>query len=253
MSSKKRNVYAAEQRSQESARQHADRDDLSRCSLRIKTFTPGMTDLFHLRDSDRGRPITEIVTRLNYDDLRREVGKVLRTLSVIEHEVQIAEDGTSFIMRIRPYRTVDNVIDGVVITFVDITERKRYEEDRARLAAIVDSSQDAIIGHAFDGLITSWNAGAERVFGFTADEAIGKAPRHTASAGSGRRHAQVLERLKRGERVEHFEIDRLRKDGKLIDVSLTISPINAGSGRMIEPRPSRGSSPSESWPKIIRV
>jgi len=201
-------------------------------SLRIKTFTPGMTDLFHLRDSDRGRPITEIVTRLNYDDLRREVGKVLRTLSVIEHEVQIAEDGTSFIMRIRPYRTVDNVIDGVVITFVDITERKRYEEDRARLAAIVDSSQDAIIGHAFDGLITSWNAGAERIFGFTADEAIGKPLAILMPQDQADDMPQVLERLKRGERVEHFEINRVRKDGKLIDVSLTISPINAGSGRM---------------------
>ena len=60
--------------------------------LRIKNFTPAMTDLFHLRDSDRGRPITEIVTRMNYADLRRDVAKVLRTLTVVEHEVQIAED-----------------------------------------------------------------------------------------------------------------------------------------------------------------
>jgi two-component system CheB/CheR fusion protein len=136
--------------------------------LRIKSFTPGLADLFHVRDSDRGRPITEIVTRLNYADLRSDVTKVLRVLSVAEREVRIAEDETTFIMRIRPYRTVDNVIDGVVITFVDITERKRNEEATARLAAIVSSSQDAVIGHAFDGLITSWNAGAERIFGFTA-------------------------------------------------------------------------------------
>ncbi len=142
--------------------------------LRIKNFTPAMTDLFHLRDSDRGRPITEIVTRMHYADLRRDVAKVLRTLTVIEHEVRIAEDETVFIMRIRPYRSVDNVIDGVVITFIDISERKRREEAQARLAAIVESSQDAIIGHAFDGAITSWNSGAEAIFGYTAAEAIGK-------------------------------------------------------------------------------
>src|SRR5206468_3053004 len=162
---------------------------------------------------DRGRPLTEIVARLNYADLRRDVAKVLRTLSVVEREVQIAENGTSFIMRIRPYRTVDNVIDGVVITFVDITERKRHEEARARLAAIIDSSQDAIIGHAFDGLITSWNAGAERIFGFTADEAIGKPLSILLPKNQADEVPQVLEKLKRGERVEHFEISQIRKDG----------------------------------------
>src|SRR3546814_356087 len=77
--------------------------------LRIKSFTPAMTDIFHLRDGDRGRPITEIVARLTYGDLKRDVKKVLRTLSVIEQEVRIPHDGATFIMRIRPYRTVDNV------------------------------------------------------------------------------------------------------------------------------------------------
>ena len=200
--------------------------------LRIKSFTPGMTDLFHLRDSDRGRPITEIVTRISYEDLRRDVTKVLRTLSVVENEVQLSEDEATFIMRIRPYRTVDNVIDGVVITFMDITQRKRHEEDRARLAAIIDSTQDAVIGHSFDGLITSWNSGAEKIFGFTADEAIGKPLSILLPQDQADEMPQVLKTLQRGERIEHFEINRMRKDGKQIDVSLTISPIRAGSGRM---------------------
>ena len=98
--------------------------------LHIKNFTPAMTDLIHLRDSDRGRPITEIVTRMHYADLRRDVAKVLRTLAVIEHEVHIAEDGRVFIMRIAPYRSVDNVIYGVVITFIDISERKITRKPR---------------------------------------------------------------------------------------------------------------------------
>lgn len=201
--------------------------------LRIRTFTPGLTDLFHVRDSDRGRPLTEIVARVNYADLRRDVAKVLRTLSVVEHEVRLADDDATFIMRIRPYRTVDNVIDGVVITFVDITDRRRHEEARARLAAIIDSSQDAVIGHAFDGLITNWNAGAGRIFGFTADEAIGKPLSILLPENQADEVPQVLEKLKRGERVEHFEINRIRKDGMQIDVSLTISPIKNASGKMI--------------------
>lgn len=201
--------------------------------LHIKNFTPAMTELFHLRDSDRGRPITEIVTRMNYADLRRDAAKVLRTLTVIEHEVRIAEDETVFVMRIRPYRSVDNVIDGVVITFIDITERKRHEEAQARLAAIVESSQDAIIGHAFDGTITSWNAGAEAIFGYTASEAIGKPFSTLIPENQKDDVPQLLDRLKRGERVDHFEIDRIRKDGKKIDVSLAISPIKDARGKMI--------------------
>ena len=201
--------------------------------LHIKYFTPAMADLFHVRDSDRGRPITDIVTRMHYTDLRRDVNKVMRTLTVVEHEVQIAEEGTFFLMRIRPYRTVDNVIDGVVLTFVDITDRKRHEETLAQLAAIVDSSQDAIIGHAFDGTITSWNLGAEQIFGYRADEAIGQPFSMLIPEDQADEVPQILARLKRGERIEHFEIDRARKDGQKIDVSLTISPVKDASGKII--------------------
>jgi two-component system, chemotaxis family, CheB/CheR fusion protein len=136
-------------------------------------------------------------------------------------------------MRIRPYRTVDNVIDGVVITFVDITERKRHEEVGARLAAIVESSQDAIIGHSLDGIIASWNAGAEAIFGYAADEAIGKSLSILLPDNHRQDVSRLLDALKRGERVEHFEIDQITKTGKQIDVSLTVSPVKDADGRMI--------------------
>src|SRR5581483_3228010 len=100
--------------------------------------------------------------------------RVLRTLAIVEREVSTAQDGTTYIMRIRPYRTVDNVIDGVVITFVDITNRRRQERGLARLAAIVAAASDAIIGHALDGTITAWNAGAEMLTGYSAEEALGR-------------------------------------------------------------------------------
>ena len=106
--------------------------------LRIKNFTPGMVEIFHLRESDRGRPVTDIVSQLNYADLRLDVRKVLRNLAVTEKEVRVADNGMTFIMRIRPYRTVDNVIDGVVITFMDISRHKKAEDYRALLMGELD-------------------------------------------------------------------------------------------------------------------
>ena len=112
----------------------------------------------------------------------------------------------------------------------------------ARLAAIVNSSDDAIVSKTLDGVITSWNAGAERMFGFTASEAVG---RHITLIIPKDRHAeeeQVLARLRRGERVEHFETVRMRKDGTALDISLTVSPVRNASGELSGPPRSRGTS-----------
>ncbi|MDQ2860525.1 MAG: PAS domain-containing protein, partial [Pseudomonadota bacterium] len=92
--------------------------------LRVRNFTPGITDVFRLRETDIGRPIIEIAGRLDYGDLQHDVQTVLRKLAVVERQVTLKDAGMTFILRIRPYRTVDNVIDGVVLTFVDITQRQ---------------------------------------------------------------------------------------------------------------------------------
>ena len=97
-------------------------------SLRVRRFTRGITEVFRLRQADEGRPITEIASLLDYRDLRQDVTTVLRKLSSIERQVTAEGTGTTFILRIQPYRTVANVIDGVVLTFVDITSRKKAEE-----------------------------------------------------------------------------------------------------------------------------
>ena len=92
--------------------------------LRIKSFTRGISDIFSVRDSDIGRPITEIVSLLDYSELKRDVKTVLRKLNVTERRVMLTDSSMIFEMRVRPYRTVDNVIDGVVCTFIDITGRE---------------------------------------------------------------------------------------------------------------------------------
>ena len=97
-------------------------------SLRVRRFTRGINEVFHLRDADIGRPITEIVSLLDYRDLQRDVKLVLRKLSSIERQVTLEGTATTFILRIRPYRTIDNVIDGAVLTFVDITDRQVADE-----------------------------------------------------------------------------------------------------------------------------
>ena len=96
-------------------------------NLRIKNFTPSMADIFRLRDNDRGRPLTEIVSLLAYDDLQRDVAKVLREFTVVERELELHDHRLVVVMRIRPYRSIERVIEGVVITFVDVTARKEAE------------------------------------------------------------------------------------------------------------------------------
>jgi two-component system, chemotaxis family, CheB/CheR fusion protein len=98
--------------------------------LRIKNFTRGMVDIFRLRDVDRGRPVTDIATALSYAELSDDARTVLRNLSVVEKQVELRDKQTTFVMRIRPYRTVDNAIGGVVITFVDISARRRSDDQR---------------------------------------------------------------------------------------------------------------------------
>ena len=120
--------------------------------------------------------------------------------------------------------------DGII---EDISERKRTEEERARLAAIVDSSDDAIIGKTLSGVITSWNGGAEKIYGYAPEEMVGRPVSVLAVPGHGDEISRILEMVSRGKNVTHFETDRLRKDGKTIRVSLTVSPIKDSSGEIV--------------------
>ena len=115
----------------------------------------------------------------------------------------------------------------------DITERKQAEEVRERLAAVVESSDDAIISKALNGTITAWNRGAERIFGYSQAEAVGKSMSMLMPADLVHEEAEILARLRSGDSVEHFETVRLRKDGKRIDISATISPIKDARGAIV--------------------
>jgi two-component system cell cycle sensor histidine kinase/response regulator CckA len=115
----------------------------------------------------------------------------------------------------------------------DIGHRKRAESELRLLAAIVDSSEDAIVGKTLEGTITSWNTGAERMYGYTAVEAVGRSIAMLAPPGQDDEVLGILARLRRGEPIRQFETVRQRKDGKPIEVSLTISPIRDGSDEIL--------------------
>ena len=110
---------------------------------------------------------------------------------------------------------------------------QRLQDDAWRLAAIVDSSDDAIVSKDLNGIVRSWNGAAERIFGYTADEMIGQSIRRVIPADLQQEEDQVLSRIRRGERVEHYETIRQKKDGTLFPISLTVSPVRDSDGRVV--------------------
>ncbi|HZW94895.1 MAG TPA: PAS domain S-box protein [Candidatus Eremiobacteraceae bacterium] len=124
-------------------------------------------------------------------------------------------------------------VAGVFAAARDITERKRADEIRELLAAVVDSSDDAIISKTLGGTITAWNSGAERLFGYSASEILGKPIQMLMPPERANEEQDILARIVRGERVQHFETIRIRKDGRKIEVSATISPIKDSRGVIV--------------------
>jgi len=124
-------------------------------------------------------------------------------------------------------------VDRAACVLQDITERKRAETAVLRLAAIVESSDDAIISKDLNGVITSWNAGAERTFGFTEAEAVGQPITIIIPPELLDEEPRLLQRLRAGEHIEHYETVRVTKQGKRVDVSLTISPMKDSEGRAV--------------------
>lgn len=148
-------------------------------SLRIKRFTQQVTELFSVTPSDEGRPISDFAHRLEYDGLVADARRVLANLAPISHEIR-SRDGRWYDVRLRPYRTVDDKIDGVVLTFVDMTDRRQTEEalrtSERRLrqeTQLVELSRDPIFIWDFSGTILQWNRGSEQLYGYSRDEAVG--------------------------------------------------------------------------------
>jgi len=144
-------------------------------------------------------------------------------------------DGSRIVARvdIEPLRGADGRVEGAINCFQDMTDRMTAELSTYRLAAIVDSSEDAILSQDLDGMVTSWNRGAERLMGYPADEAMGKPVMMFVPADRRGEEVRNVERILRGEQVGHYETLRQRKDGTLVDISLAVSPVMDGAGNVI--------------------
>jgi PAS domain S-box-containing protein len=183
-----------------------------------------------------GQPIVMIVPEDHLQEQQIMLENVKHGQPVEHFEtVRVRKDGkrVDVSLSISPLKDAQGRIVGASKVARDISRRKLAENATALLAAIVDSSDDAIISKSLDGIITSWNKSAERLFGFSAAEAIGK--HITLIVPPDRRHeeATIIARLKRGEMIDHFETVRMRKNGSMLDISLTISPVKDDSGRVI--------------------
>jgi PAS domain S-box-containing protein len=164
------------------------------------------------------------------------VAAALRTGQVTQSEAVLERpDGarSDITMHCTPLFDTRGSRDGCVVMLEDVTARRLAERSQSHLSAIVESSEDAILSKNLDGIIQSWNKGAERIFGYTAEEIIGKPvltlipeDRHDEELG-------IIARIRSGQRVDHFETIRRRKDGGLIDISLTISPVRNTKGEII--------------------
>ena len=132
---------------------------------------------------------------------------------------------------LNPIKTTEGAF--VLASIIDITERKRGQEGLAQLAAIVESSDDAIIGKTLEGLITSWNKGAQKLYGYTAEEVLGKSLSLLSPSGHSEELSHLLEQLSRGEHISQYEIEKIRKDGQRVLVAITASPILDSLGRVV--------------------
>ncbi len=199
-------------------------------------------------DQSIGVPLSEVFNIVSESTRLPPESPALRAIregvivGLANHTVLIGKDGfeRSIDDSAAPIRSERGKVVGCVLVFRDVTERRRLEREnlerdqQARvLGAIVTSSDDAIISKSLDGIIQSWNAAAERIFGYTEEQAIGNHISMLIPAERLNEEEQIIARLRAGERVEHFETVRLRGDGKDVFVSLTISPIKDASGRVI--------------------
>lgn len=165
------------------------------------------------------------------------MAQTLKTGQAVRGAEAIAKrpDGTSypFIPYPTPLLDTDGRVIGALNLLVDISERKHEEEASQRLAAIVTSSDDAIVSKTLDGTITSWNAGAERLFGYAEQEIVGRSILTIIPADRHKEEHEIIARISAGERIEHYETVRQRKDCSLVDISLSISPIKRSDGTIL--------------------
>jgi len=187
-------------------------------NLCIKRFTPSIEKIFSLLKTDIGRPISDLTAKTPHANILADAHSVLRTLGMVEKNIQVAT-GETFNMRIIPYRTTENVIDGVVITFADITAFCQARED-SLLAAVLNNSNDAVTLQDAEGNILLWNQGAERMYGYSQAEALAMNIRKIIPEGHREEALHFAASAFAGKNVPACKTRRMAKGGRMLNVWL---------------------------------
>jgi two-component system CheB/CheR fusion protein len=205
---------------------------------RILRFTPTAAEIINLIPGDVGRPVGHLVANLvGYASLVGDVQAVLDTLVTREVELQTTA-GKWYAMRIQPYRTLDNVIEGAVLTFMDISEMKRIQASLAaanrqlRLAVVVRDASDAITVQDLEGRITAWNPGAQRLYGWSEDEALQMNVRDRIPPALLDEALARVRQLSQAEVLEPYRTRRLTKAGAALEVSMTATALLDEAGQV---------------------
>jgi two-component system CheB/CheR fusion protein len=204
--------------------------------LRVQRFTPAVTQVINLILTDVGRPVGHIVSKLTgYDRLVADVQAVLDSLTPKELEVQ-TQAGAWYLLRIWPYRTLENVIEGAVITFTEATEMKKAKaalqesEGLRRLAVVVRDAHDAITVQDLEGRILAWNPGAERMYGWSEAEALAMNIRDLIPEDRQEEALAMVRQQSRAEVLEPYRMPRIAKDGRIVEIWLTATALVNDSG-----------------------
>ena len=242
-------ILLARQRAEEAVRESAERLQLALSAAQLGDWSwDAATDSVTLGDraseifgQPGGQPVSlqHLRASLSADDQQRTSAAFAAALAErsdysIEYRVTRPDGKQCWVnVKGRGVYSDDGATTGMIGVIQDVTERKSTEETRFHLAAVMESSDDAIVAKSLEGIVTAWNTGAERIFGYSAGEMVGKSITTIIPADRSGEETAILEQLKRGERIDHYETVRIRKDGTSLDVSLTVSPIRDASGRIV--------------------
>ncbi len=203
----------------------------------ITSWNKGAEEIYRYKaDEVIGKPVSILVPAGYPDDIPQIMDKIRRGEHVVHYETKRARKDGSVIdvsLSVSPIKNREGHILGASTIARDITERKKAEKQRYELAAIVENSDDAVIGKTLEGIITSWNKGAERIYGYRPEEVVGLPMAIIIPEDRRDELPRILGQIRRGERIVHYETIRVRKDGKQIHVSVTVSPIKDEKGKII--------------------
>jgi PAS domain S-box-containing protein len=211
---------------------------LIRCGrdLRYRFVSEAYAQMLGRRPADLvGKPIVEIIGQKGFNTILPYVNRVLQG-QCTEHDTEVHLEGIGprFLRSVyTPEADEQGNTQGWIASLLDVSDRKRSEQVRQQLASIVDSSDDAIMSTDLDGVIVSWNHGAARLFGYSAEQAVGKPITILIPAELQEEEPRLLERIRRAEHIDHYETIHRRREGGIIHVSLSLSPMKNAEGRVI--------------------